>query len=301
MATVVAPVKASGVDWKSVFAGAVAAVAISGLLTAFGAAVGLSLTSPRQNSGISVTTLAIAAALWMVMVHVWSFAVGGYLAGRLSDVPEADPPEAQFRAGANGFMVWALGTAVGLVFLAFAAGTAAKSTAELAGRTISGAAQAASNASSNISSENVSYIADALFRAQAQPGATPGGAQDRVDPGLVAEAGRIIAVGLAEGSLSSSDRDYLASIVSRQTGLEQADAQRRVDETYARAQAMKDKAAQTVRDAADKARKQAVIVGFLTAAASLMGLVAATWAAGIGWEHQSTRQYPNLFASERFW
>jgi hypothetical protein len=218
----------------------------------------------------------------------------------LSEVSDADPSEAKFRAGAKGFMVWALGTAVGLFFLAFAAGTAAKSTAELAGRTVSGVAQAASNASSNISAENVSYVADALFRTQTQPGASPA-AQDRPDPGLVAEAGRIIAVGLVEGSLSSSDRDYLAGIVSRQTGLAQADAQQRVDETYARAQSMKAKAEQTVREAADKARKQAVIVGFLTAAASLIGLVAATWAAGMGWDHQSTRQYPSLFASERFW
>lgn len=122
MATVVAPVKTSGVDWKSVIAGAVAAAAISGLLTAFGVAIGLSLTSAHRDSGLSVTTLAIAAALWMVMVHVWSFTAGGYLAGRLSDVPDLDPQEAQFRAGANGFMVWALGTAVGLVFLILAAG-----------------------------------------------------------------------------------------------------------------------------------------------------------------------------------
>ncbi|MGD9803554.1 MAG: hypothetical protein AB7E81_04045 [Hyphomicrobiaceae bacterium] len=299
MATVVAPVKTSGVDWKSVFAGAIAAVAISGLLTAFGAAVGLSATSAHRNAGASVTAVAIATAIWLVMVHIWSFAAGGYLTGRLSDVPDLDPPEAQFRAGANGFMVWALGTVAGLAFLTFAAGTVAKSTANVVGQTASGVAQAASN----VSAGNVSYVADALFRAQAaQPGATPPPVQqNRPDPAVVAEAGRIFTVGLAEGSLNSGDRDYLAQVVSRQTGMSQADAQRRVDETYARAQSMKESAEQHVREAADKARKQGVLVGFLTAAASLMGLVAATWAAGLGREHQNTSEYPRLFASEHFW
>jgi len=299
MTTVVAPVKTSGIDWKSVIAGAIAAAAISGLLTAFGAAIGLSLTSAHRTSGLSITTLAIAAALWMVMVHVWSFVAGGYLAGRLSDVPDLDPQEAQFRAGANGFMVWALGTAIGLVFLAMAAGTAARSTAEVAGQAASGVAQAASN----LSAENVSYVADTLFRAQAAPaGATPPPAtQNRPDPAIVAEAGRIFAVGLAEGSINSNDRAYLAQLVSRQTGLPDAEAQRRVDETYKRAQGMKEAAEVRVREAADKARKQAVIAGFLAAAASLLGLVAATWAAGIGREHQTTRQYPSLFGAERFW
>lgn len=299
MAVAVSTSKTSGIDWKSVIAGAVAAAAISGLLTAFGTAIGLSLTSAHRNSGVSITTLAIAAGLWMVMVHVWSFAVGGYLAGRLSDVPDLDPKEAEFRAGANGFMVWALGTAVGLVFLALAAGTAARTTANVVGQAASGAAQAASN----LSAENVSYVADTLFRPQIAIGgaAAPPATQTRPDPGLVAEAGRIFTVGLGEGALNAADRTYLAQVVSRQTGLPEAEAQRRVEETYARAKGMKDAAEQRVREAADKARKQALVAGFLAAAASLAGLVAAAWAAGIGREHQHTRLYPRLFGAERFW
>lgn len=299
MATVIAPTRTSGVDWKSVIAGAIAAAAISGLLTAFGTAVGLSMTSAHRHSGFSASTVAIAAALWLVMVHVWAFTAGGYLAGRLSDVPDLEPDEAQFRAGANGFMVWALGTAVGLVFLTLAAGTAVRSTAEVAGQAVSGVAQAASN----LSAENVSYVADGLFRAQAAPagGTAPAPTATRPDPAVVAEAGRIITVALAEGSLNSADRTYLAQVVARQSGLPEADAQRRVDETYARARSMKETAERRVREAADKARKQAVVAAFLAAAASLLGLVAATWAAGMGREHQAARLHPAIFGSRRFW
>ena len=299
MATVVAPVKTSGVDWKSVIAGAIAASAIFGLLTAFGTALGLSLTSAHRGSGVSGTTLAIAAGLWIVMVHVWSFIAGGYLAGRLSDVPDLLPEEAEFRAGANGFMVWALGTAISLVFLALVGGTIVRSTSAVVGQAASGVAQAASS----LSAENVSYVADALFRAQTTPGgAQPAAApQGRPDPAMVAEAGRIFTVGLAEGSLNAGDRSHLARLVARQTGLPEADAQRRVDETYARAKAMKEAAEQKVREAADKARKQAVVAAFLAAAASLAGLIAAAWAAGMGHEHKNTRQYPTVFSSSRFW
>ena len=195
-------------------------------------------------------------------------------------------------------MVWALGTAVGLIFVTLTAGTIAKTTAEVAGRAASGVAQAASN----LSTENVSYVADTLFRPQAAPaGVAAPTPQNRPDPAVAAEAGRILVVGLADGSLSSGDRAYLAQVVARQTGMSAADAQRRVDETYARAQSMKDAAERHLRDAADKARKQAVVVAFLAAAASLMGLVAAAWAAGVGREHQSTRQYPRILAAERFW
>jgi hypothetical protein len=294
MVSVVAPVKSSGLDWKAIIAGAIAAAAISGLLTAFGAAIGLSLTSAHRTSGLSITTLAIAAALWMVMVHIWSFAAGGYLAGRLSEVTDLDLQETQFRAGAHGFMVWALGTAVGLLFLALAAGTAARTTAEVAGRAASGVAQAAST----VSAETLSYAADALFRvAPGNVSAPPA----QKDPAIVAEAGRILGVALAEGSISNSDKAYLAQIVSRQTGLPEADAQRRVDEAYGRARSMKEAAETRVREAADKARRQAVVAGFLAAAASLLGLVAATWAAGLGREHQNAKLYPTLFGAERFW
>lgn len=233
------------------------------------------------------------------MVHVWSFVAGGYLAGRLSDVPDLHPEEAEFRAGANGFMVWALGTAISLLFVTFVSGTIVRSASQMVGQAASGVAQAASN----LSAENVSYVADALFRPQVSAGAAQPAtsAPARPDPAVVAEAGRIFTVGLAEGSLNASDSGYLAQLVARQTGLPEADAQRRVEQTYARAQGMKEAAERNVREAADKVRKQGVVAGFLAAAASLIGLVAAVWAAGMGHEHQNARQYPTVFSAQRFW
>jgi hypothetical protein len=50
----------SYLDWPAVFAGAVVASAISLVLVTFGSAIGLSLTSPFDNTGMSAVGLAIA-------------------------------------------------------------------------------------------------------------------------------------------------------------------------------------------------------------------------------------------------
>ena len=75
--------KGSFVDWPAIIAGAVLASAISFVLFAFGAALGLSLTSPYPREGVSATTFGIVLALWVLWVLVSSLAAGGYLAGRL--------------------------------------------------------------------------------------------------------------------------------------------------------------------------------------------------------------------------
>jgi hypothetical protein len=51
-----------------------------------------------------------------------------------------------------------------------------------------------------------------------------------------AEADRIFAHALKEGSMSQADNTYLARLISARTGLNQADAQQRVTEAFAQAQ-----------------------------------------------------------------
>jgi len=56
----------SYVDWPAIIAGAVVTAAISLVLLTFGSAIGLSLTSAYEGSGISAAGFSIAAALWLV-------------------------------------------------------------------------------------------------------------------------------------------------------------------------------------------------------------------------------------------
>ena len=75
----------SFVEWGAVLAGAFLAAAISFVLLTFGAAIGLSATSPWPNSGASAKLIATLAVLWAMMQQIGAFMVGGYVAGRMPD------------------------------------------------------------------------------------------------------------------------------------------------------------------------------------------------------------------------
>src|SRR6476660_4565628 len=69
---------ASFVEWSAVLAGAVLAAALSFVLLTFGAAVGLSATSPWPNSGLSAKVVASLAVFWALAQQIGSLIAGGY-------------------------------------------------------------------------------------------------------------------------------------------------------------------------------------------------------------------------------
>jgi hypothetical protein len=98
-----------------------------------------------------------------------------------------------------------------------------------------------------------------------------------------AELSRILTTSVASGSLSSDNRSYLAQLVAQRTGLSPQEAEKRVDE-----------AVNSARAAADKARRAAVLTGFVTAAALIISLGAGWWAAIKGGDHRD-RSVPARF------
>ena len=92
------------------------------------------------------------------------------------------------------------------------------------------------------------------------------------------EATRILANGLAAGSLPDADRAYLAGIVAARTGIPEADAQKRVDDLVASA----NEAQLKMQAAADAARKDAAELAIYTALAMLIGAFIASVASVLG-------------------
>ena len=292
-------VRASGtpyLEWGPIFAGAIGAAALSFLLLTFGSAVGLSLTSPWPNSGVSVKTVAWAVAWWSVLVQIASFAAGGYLAGRLrSSWGDSRSDEGQFRDGAHGFSVWALGVLFGAVLIGLTGASALK-TAVQSGANIAGGAAAgfSTQAGDSVGTRPTDYATDLLLRAgPAAPPAT--GAVPNSDSQR-AEASRIFAGSIKNGEFTARDRDYLTQVVVTRTGLPQAEAQRRVDDAMNEAKNLEIKA----RDAADKARRAAIIAGFIAAASLLISLAVACFTAGLGGQHRDEGRSPH-FHGRRFW
>jgi hypothetical protein len=126
--------------------------------------------------------------------------------------------------------------------------------------------------------ESTDYAVDRLLAPA--PGAARGPQLTRAD--LAAPITRTIAASLGKPQLDPRDRTYLSQLVTQQTGLPQADAEKRVDEAFTELKA----AEQKVRDAADKARKASLIAAFLAAATMAIGCAAACGGAALGARHR---------------
>ncbi|MGE8943999.1 hypothetical protein ACO2I3_19010 [Leptospira interrogans] len=237
-------------EWSAVFAGAFLAAAISFVLLTFGTAIGLSATSPWPHSGLSASVLAGIAVFWIMAQQIGAFMAGGYVAGRMrTGLRGASADEVQFRDGLHGGLVWAVGIVVGAALAMATASAVTRTTAQVVG----GAAATAAASSSDI-------VVDRLLRPQTT-------AQPSNETDVRSEVGRVLAGAVVNGSLTSQDRTYLAQLVAQRTGVTAEEADKRINEAF-----------NAAREAADKARKAAVLTGFVTAASLLISLAAAWWA-----------------------
>ena len=268
---------ASFVEWGAVFAGAVLAAALSFVLLTFGTAIGLSATSPWPNSGLSAKVIASLAVFWAIAQQIGSLMAGGYVAGRMRSRWLEPGHEAEFRDGLHGGLVWAVAVLIS-AFLVFATvGLIARTGADVAGKA------AASVASTG---DPMDLVLDSMLRPTSAaaappaagapattPRARPANASDDVRP----EISRLLARAVTSGSISTENRTYLAQLVAQRSGISQQEAEKRVDE-----------AVNAARAAADKARRAAVLTGFVTAAGLILSFAAAWWAAMKGGQHRDT-------------
>jgi hypothetical protein len=266
----------SYIDWPAIIAGIFLASAISLVLLAFGSAIGLSFADFDAADDVNPIWIAIAAASWLLWVQISSFMAGGYLTGRLRRrFNDATEHESDIRDGSHGLLVWAGALVVGAVVAAGGLGAAATAV----GNAVSTATMAASNVAGDAaeSADPNAYFVDTLFRAP--PGATPaaGSLQD-----FRGEATRILAQGAVSGTVSDTDKGYLAQLVSANTGLSPDEATTRVNEVMTAVDQAKAEAA----EAAETARKWTVLGAFLTAASLLVSGAAAYWAAMKGGNHR---------------
>jgi hypothetical protein len=254
----------SAVSWAAIAAGGIAAAALTLVLLAFGAGMGFSAISPWSNSGVSSGTFKVGAGIYLIVVAMLSSTIGGYVAGRLrTKWTGLHTNEVAFRDTAHGFLAWGFATVLGAAALGGAA-------TYLAGGVATGTAQGASQgvASSPSAQGTNGYFVDMLLRPDParQSAASPQAGNDET---ARREIGRIFARSLREGSdFSSADRTYLAQIVAARTGVNQAEAEKRVSDVINQAKA-----------AADDARRAAAKTALWLTAAMLIGAFAASLAA----------------------
>jgi len=253
-------------QWGSIFGGAVVAAGCFFVTTAFATAIGLAVSSASPTWRDTSVGLVVLSGAWIVLTAIGSFALGGYIAGRTRLTWQTSADDVHFRDGIYGLIVWALGVLLG-VALAWASASAI---------TPLKPTTAATETAGTAEPAFLTYEIDRLFRSDARPAAD--------DPGLRAEAGRILQRGLGRNELSADDRDYLVRMIQARAGLAPPDALQRVQRVVTES-----------RDAARQARKSAIVIGF-TLAAALAAAAAAAWGAAIiGGRHRDQNIAPSLF------
>lgn len=313
----------SYLDWPAIIAGGIFALAISFLLLSFGASLGLSLSSPYSNEGVSASWLAIAAGIWFAWVMVTSFGAGGYLAGRMRRrAGDATADEVETRDGAHGLMVWATGALVSMILAASGVGGLVSAGASAVG---SAAGTATDVASGAISSD---YFANVMLRTTVAEPATSANTNDAttsdvpttVDPQTAETAGDTERAtdGIAPATepnrqpaqtntpspnIDPAVQQQIASIITRSVAngeiaerdrsylVQLVAANSDMDAEAARNRvdevtAEIEDARTAAIDAVEKARVAGVVFGFIAAATLLIGAIAAFFAATAGGHHR---------------
>lgn len=246
----------SDIRWSAIFAGALCGAGLASVLDAFGGAIGLAVSSTAPTWRDASFALAFLSGLYLILTALVSYGFGAYIAARLRAPMTLTEDMRDLRDGYHGLVVWGLMTLVTAVLLLIAA----TGLPRLAAPSASG-----SGASASVGGENIiAYDLDRLFR-----GARGPAAGDMTY--TRAEAARILLTTSSHRGMQADDRAYLVRLVEGTTGLPAAEAQTRVNDVATRAK-------QNI----DRARNSGVIIAFMSAAAALIGALAAWFASMAG-------------------
>lgn len=280
---------ASAISWGAVFAGAVVAAVLSLILLLLGTGLGLSSISPWSSRGIDASAFGISAIVWISVTQLIAAGLGGYLTGRLRvKWADAHVDEVYFRDTAHGFLAWSVATLTTAVLLTATIGAVVNSGVQAASHLVSGVAQAGAMTTASLhegnqeagagNSDVSAYFVDALFRPK--EGAAPASGENTQAVPLD-EVSRILTHALTTNTLPQDDIAYLGQLVSSRTGLTQQEAEKRVEDLYAKLQSTLKTAAAKAKEVADAARKASVYITLWLFVSLLIGAfsasLAATW------------------------
>jgi hypothetical protein len=250
-------------QWTPIVAGAFVAAAVSSILVAFGAAVGLGVSSTAPTWRDASVALWVLSGIYLILQALVSFGCGGYVAGRCR-LPYGGgaAEETERRDGLQGIASWALAVVLGVLLAAVIAMGATRPT---------NLTQPTSTTEPSV----LSYELDHLFRPARRP------PDLNVTP-LRSEAARMLMTASSHRGVSPEDRTYLVQLVTASTGLAGADAERRVDDVIGAS-----------KTAISHARAATIVLAFSVAAGLLLGAVAAWAGAGAGGRHRDGTRLSN--------
>lgn len=249
----------TNLSWSPIFAGVVATIGLSLILTTFSAGMGFSTLSASLKK--SATGLTIIAALWITIIQWIPAALGGYVAGKYGSDGDGCSPIL------HGFLTWVISTLISAsvltsIFISIVIGTAkfaAINTAALVGLTGATAGGVISSVKNEkddfkkggeiaeMADEAKDYITKHLFGRDAK---------NKLDSAVSSKAvqketERIIIKGIKTGEISEQDKESLMQTLSEEAGISAVEANKRINEGVEKMKEVKKK----VEQVADKTRK----------------------------------------------
>jgi|GEM_PF-6603508 len=98
------------ISWRAVFAGGVCGAGIALVLDAFGAAIGLAVSSTAPTWRDASFALVFLSGIYLILTAVLSFGLGAYIAARISNRRSDMAQEPEFHDGVLGLLVWGVMT-----------------------------------------------------------------------------------------------------------------------------------------------------------------------------------------------
>lgn len=280
----------AGVSWGAILAGAACAAALSFILLILGFGLGLSAVSPWSNTGASLAAIGISSIVWVAFTQIAASGLGGYITGRLR-VRWADvhSDEVYFRDTAHGLTAWSIATLAAAVLLTSTLttvlGGGLRLGAQVGESVVDGVTEGAATVVASVTGTADSYFTDALLRPQSAT------AENTAGDGVRTEISTIFLHSLAAGEFVVEDSQYLARVIASNTGLGQAEAERRVAQIFAEAQEATAAAENAAREAADAARKATATSALWMFVALLCGAFFASLMATFGGRQRDTETF----------
>jgi len=290
-----------GVSWGAILAGAATFAALSLALLVLGVGLGLTIISPWSDDGVSASTLGFSSIVWLILTQLIAAGCGGYLAGRLcARWSETHAGKVCFRDVAHGFLTWAIATLLVAVLAETAiektisAGVSTSTTIATSALGVAGvsgvvAAQCAPSQLSSVidrikldNDESVGGVVEYLIDSQFRSDPSAPDAATSTDTAAHLEAVKVFIHGIRSNNLSPQDKQYLAQVVAKRTGMSVGDAEKRVGETFSKIQTAISDAEKKARQVAEDARKAVAYSALWTFVTLLCGALIASFSAAFG-------------------
>ena len=221
---------ASAVAWSAIFVGAVAATALSMLLSILGFGLGLSSISVFSSDS-SAAAMGLSVILWLMFTQIAAAATGGYLAGRLRvKWVSLHNDEVYFRDTAHGLAAWAVASLLMVALVGSTAIGVANKGLQTGAVLASGALSGTVTEKTSPENHDMDYFIDALFRKDAAH------LSNQTNSASHGEALKIFIKALPSASLPNEDRQYLGTLIAQETGVSQNEAEKRVTDTFQQVQ-----------------------------------------------------------------